>query len=123
MACVFLCRSGLRLAFLYDPPLGRQADHLPADKIAGQQVGVQPQELLNIRAVARRDFIQRVAFLKAIDRAAVLAKPPIPARRHTEHIAGAQRRQPDILIVFAQEPTGQDRPSPTGTHRISPTSR
>lgn len=71
---------------------------------------------------------------------------PVAARRHAKHIAGrsavrrisslySRRARSDTLeesitsttlcpccTVYADEPTGQERPSPTGTHRISPTS-
>ena len=47
-----LCKSGFlffRVFLSYAPPC-RQTDHLPAHKIAGQQIGIKPQQLFNMDA-------------------------------------------------------------------------
>lgn len=101
-----LCKSGFlffRVFLGYAPPC-RQTDHLPAHKIAGQQIGIKPQQLFNIRAVAFGDLIQRVAFLQAVNRPAVFAEPSVSAGRHTQHIARPKRRQPDILVILPKRP-------------------
>lgn len=101
-----LCKSGFlffRVFLGYAPPC-RQTDHLPAHKIAGQQIGIKPQQLFNIRAVAFGDLIQRVAFLQAVNRPAVFAEPSVSAGRHTQHVARPKRRQPDILVILPKRP-------------------
>lgn len=101
-----LCKSGFlffRVFLGYAPPC-RQTDHLPAHKIAGQQIGIKPQQLFNIRAVAFGDLIQRVAFLQAVNRPAVFAEPSVSAGRHTQHVARRSADQPDILVILPKCP-------------------
>ena len=80
------------------PPC-RQADNLPGHKITGQQIGIEPQQLLNRSRIERGNLLQRIPFLHAIDRAAIFTQAAIAARRHAKHIARAQRCQADILVA------------------------
>ena len=73
---IFAFSGGLRCAVvrLRNGASARgQTDDLPRDEVARQQVGIETEQLFDVRPVELGDLVERVALLKPVNGAAVFA--------------------------------------------------